>query len=284
MGLGGQSHLPQQQSPGQQLLEIFFLPNLYMWALEPGGTRSRFPRLRTPFSRWVTKPNPLTQTLPSPLFPAPDKELGRCRSPRGRSRAEPLAYFCRRVTQPFGGFGCCTTPGHREEEAEATFPYSSLSVFRCTLFGVGFFFNVCSSFTSYLMQANSQRGNFGFSVSVTRRSERRLSPHVAVYREFCPFFFSPANPDPPHTPERCKPSDRNRCTTSGAASRSDISLDAPSAAGDTRSPSQRDFFFFFSQESLISGCLEPKRRPGQTKGGCFPPASGEQQHSHFSSA
>lgn len=55
-------------SSGRQLLDIFFLPHIsttfLIWVLEPGGKRSRFLRLRTPFSQWVRKANSFIQAFP----------------------------------------------------------------------------------------------------------------------------------------------------------------------------------------------------------------------------
>lgn len=88
LGPGGQSHLPQQPEPRPTAPGYFThtpprtsRQPFFVQALEPGGKRSRFPRLCTPFSWWVTKPNTLNQNLPSPLFPGPDKELVRCPEP-----------------------------------------------------------------------------------------------------------------------------------------------------------------------------------------------------------
>lgn len=86
-GWEGRAISHSSRSPGQRLLDISHTPpthisaTFFVQAVEPGGKRSRFPRLCTPFSRWVTKPNTLNQNLPSPLFPGPDKELVRCPEP-----------------------------------------------------------------------------------------------------------------------------------------------------------------------------------------------------------
>lgn len=56
-------------SSGRRLLDIFFFSlapqqPFLIWVLEPGGKRSLFLRLRTPFSQWVTKANSCIQAFP----------------------------------------------------------------------------------------------------------------------------------------------------------------------------------------------------------------------------
>lgn len=149
-GREGRAISHSSQSPSQRLLDIppthTISATFFVQALEPGGKRSRFPRLCTPFSRWVTKPNTLNQNLPSLLFPGPDKELVRCLEPeRQKSGCAAGLFLPSGYTTPSRGFGCCTTLGHlrAEGEAEPVFPYRSLcvgKVFLCTLFGCWFFF------------------------------------------------------------------------------------------------------------------------------------------------
>lgn len=197
LGREGSAISHTSQSPGRRLLGIFptrtqISTTHFVRASEPGGKRSRFPRLRTPFSHGATKPNTSNQNLSPPLFPAPDKELVSCPAPE---RQQPLAYFCRRVTQPLPADLAVAQP-RTLERREKLSPYFLTDRFAlrsyfyvlCLLGCWGFSFNVLSCFASYLTQAKGQRGKFCFSSAspalgdgASRGSPRPCVLHCAFY-------------------------------------------------------------------------------------------------------
>lgn len=138
---------------------------LLVWALEPAPKRSRFLRLRTPLSQRVTKPNILNQNLPSPLFPAPDKESISCPEP------EPSRWpiSATRLHNPFPRIWLLHNPGTLVSGGRSRARISlriALHWEVISMHCVWGVFYVLSCFTSYLMQAKGQHGEFCFSISV----------------------------------------------------------------------------------------------------------------------